>query len=200
MSTLSHALHAVDRRRAGVAEVAPTIVTRCAAGAEHVVEQPPDELQGDVLERQRRAVEQLEQPQCWSPICTSGTTAGWRNVPYASRHIAARVAGASRRRRTAPSPAAARSRRRRRAGEAVAAAPATSRDVQPAVAGQSGEQHVGEAERRAPCRGSRRTLTARSRAPSAADHAQQAADAAHRRRARAARARSPARRTRAPRG
>ena len=42
--------------------VAPTIVTRSPAGAEHVVEQPPDELQGDVLERQRRPVEQLGQP------------------------------------------------------------------------------------------------------------------------------------------
>ena len=42
--------------------VAPTIVTRSPRGAEHVVEEPADELQGDVLERQRRAVEQLGQP------------------------------------------------------------------------------------------------------------------------------------------
>ena len=42
--------------------VAPTIVTRSPRAAEHVVEHPPDELQGDVLERQRRAVEQLGQP------------------------------------------------------------------------------------------------------------------------------------------
>ena len=42
-------------------EVAPTIVTRSDLG-EDVVEEPPDKLQGDVLEGERRAVEQLEQP------------------------------------------------------------------------------------------------------------------------------------------
>ena len=39
------------------------IVTCSSRCGEHVLEQPPDELQGDVLERQRRPVEQLlEQP------------------------------------------------------------------------------------------------------------------------------------------
>ena len=42
--------------------VAPTIVTRSPRWASTLVEQAADELQGDVLERQRRAVEQLEQP------------------------------------------------------------------------------------------------------------------------------------------
>ena len=42
--------------------VAPTIVTWSPRCAEHVVEHPADELQGDVLERQRRSVEQLGQP------------------------------------------------------------------------------------------------------------------------------------------
>ena len=42
-------------------EVAPTIITRSLAPAELVVEEPADELQGDVLERQRRPVEELEQ-------------------------------------------------------------------------------------------------------------------------------------------
>ena len=30
----------------------------------------------------------------WWSICTSGTTASWRNVPYASSHIARRSSGA----------------------------------------------------------------------------------------------------------
>ena len=38
------------------------IVTRSDRSAEHVVEEPPDELERDVLEGQRRSVEQLEQP------------------------------------------------------------------------------------------------------------------------------------------
>ena len=42
--------------------VAPTIVTRSPRPLEHVVEEPADELQGDVLERQRRPVEQLGEP------------------------------------------------------------------------------------------------------------------------------------------
>ena len=40
-------------------EVAPTIVTRLAPLGQLVVEQAADQLQGDVLERQRRAPEQL---------------------------------------------------------------------------------------------------------------------------------------------
>ena len=60
--------------------VAPTIVIRSPRSAEHVVEQAADELQGDVLERQRRAVEQLEQPLVGGRSGRAGTTAGWRNV------------------------------------------------------------------------------------------------------------------------
>ena len=40
----------------------PRSSTRSPRSVEHVVEQPADELQRDVLERERRAVEQLEQP------------------------------------------------------------------------------------------------------------------------------------------
>ena len=40
-------------------EVAPTIVTRRPCCDKHVLEQAPDELQGDVLERQGGSVEQL---------------------------------------------------------------------------------------------------------------------------------------------
>ena len=54
---------------------------------EHVLEEPPDELQRDVLERQGRPVEQLLQPLVESSIWTSGATAGWRNVAYASWQI-----------------------------------------------------------------------------------------------------------------
>ena len=44
-------------------EVATTIVARSLACRELVVEQPADDLQGHVLERQRRAPEELEQVQ-----------------------------------------------------------------------------------------------------------------------------------------
>jgi hypothetical protein len=60
MSTCSHTLHAVDRRRAGVAARGTDDRDPFAPLREHVVEQAAHELQGDVLERERRAVEQLE--------------------------------------------------------------------------------------------------------------------------------------------
>ena len=56
------AAHRLDRRRAGVAARRADDRDPLAALAEHVVEEPADELQGDVLERQRRPVEQLGQP------------------------------------------------------------------------------------------------------------------------------------------
>ena len=62
MSTLSRSGTASIAAEPVSPDVAPTIVTRSPRAAEHVVEQPADELQGDVLERQRRPVEQLEQP------------------------------------------------------------------------------------------------------------------------------------------
>ena len=42
--------------------VAPTIVRRSSRRDEELLEQPAEQLQRDVLERERRAVEQLEQP------------------------------------------------------------------------------------------------------------------------------------------
>ena len=48
-------------------EVAPTMVTRSPRGAQHMVEQAAQQLQRQVLEGQRRAVEQLEQMQPLSP-------------------------------------------------------------------------------------------------------------------------------------
>ena len=73
-------------------EVAPTMVTRRSCCDSTWSNSRADQLQGDVLERQGRPVEQLLTK--WSsPICTSGTTAGWANVAYASAHIAAQRVG-----------------------------------------------------------------------------------------------------------
>ena len=44
-------------------EVAPTMVARDAAPFQRVFDQPPQQLHGEILERQRRAVEQFEQEQ-----------------------------------------------------------------------------------------------------------------------------------------
>ena len=55
-------LHAVDRGRARIAARGTDHRDALAARCEHVVKESSDELQRDVFERQRRAVEQLEQP------------------------------------------------------------------------------------------------------------------------------------------
>ena len=57
-------------------EVAPTMVARSPRCAEHAIHQARQQLHGDVLEGQRRPVEQLQHPQVAS-IWTSGVTAGW---------------------------------------------------------------------------------------------------------------------------
>ena len=62
MSTQVARPHAFDRRRTGVATRRADDRHALAPLAEHVVEEAPDELQGDVLERQRRTVEQLGNP------------------------------------------------------------------------------------------------------------------------------------------
>ena len=49
-------------------EVAPTMVTRVAPSGQLVVEQAADQLEGDVLERQRGPVEQLHQPQAVAEV------------------------------------------------------------------------------------------------------------------------------------
>ncbi len=62
MSTLA------QRRQPSIAaepvspEVAPSTTTRWCRRASETVQQPPEQLQREVLERQRRPVEQLEQP------------------------------------------------------------------------------------------------------------------------------------------
>ena len=52
----------VDRRRAGVARGRADHGQMRVAGAEEALEQQPEQLQRDILERQGRPVEQLEQP------------------------------------------------------------------------------------------------------------------------------------------
>ena len=59
MSTCAQPANAVDRRRAGVARRRADDRDTPALRREDVVEQPPDKLQRDVLEGQRRPVEQL---------------------------------------------------------------------------------------------------------------------------------------------
>ena len=113
-----------------------------------------------------------------SSICTSGTTAGWRNVAYASSHIRRRSSGAM------SSPTNGLMTRVRRVGVAVGGVEhgrrrqhrPLGRHVQAAVGGQPGEQGVGEAELRRPP--PRRDVRASTRSAQAADDAQQAADVA----------------------
>ncbi len=83
MSTCLQSPYGVDRGRSGVATRGADDHHVLVALGEHVLEEPPDELQRDVLERECRPVEQLEQPLV-SSIWTSGATAGWPNVAYAS--------------------------------------------------------------------------------------------------------------------
>ena len=173
--------------------VAPTIVTRSAPLAQHVVEHATDELQRDVLERERRAVEQLLHPLAMvelherrrrldggtsrRPRCTAGATSPRRG----------RV------RRTAASPRP-RGRRRCRARNSVRRGPANARARTARRRCQAGEQHIGET--RAPGAVPRvetyRIVSRRSRAAGRRCCA--------RRRVRAARAPLPERRTRGPRG
>ena len=58
-------------------EVATTIVRRSPRRASSCVEQAADELQRDVLEGERRPVEQLLHPQMSSSSCTTGQTSSW---------------------------------------------------------------------------------------------------------------------------
>ena len=57
------------------------MVGALAALGQRVIHQPRQELHRQVLEGERRPVEQLEQEAVSGPYWTSGATAGWRNVP-----------------------------------------------------------------------------------------------------------------------
>ncbi len=60
-------------------EVAPTIVARSPRSPSTWSISRASKLHGDVLEGERRAVEQF-QNEGVGPVCTSGAMAGWRNV------------------------------------------------------------------------------------------------------------------------
>ena len=60
-------------------DVATTIVAPVVPARQLGVHQPADELQRDVLERERRAVPQLEQVDVRRPAGRAGTTSGWSN-------------------------------------------------------------------------------------------------------------------------
>ena len=167
------AAHRLDRRRPGVAARGADDRDLLAALAEHVVEQPADELQGDVLERQRRAVEQLGDPLAVVDLHErdDGRVAERARTP--SSHIGRRSSGAM------SSPTNGRDdhrRPRRRTSRRASSASADgssghdSGTYRPPSDAKPGEQHVGEAERRAPGRGSRRSS---SRRQSLGDDAQQ---------------------------
>ena len=163
-------LDAVDRGRAGVAAGGTDDRDAGAASTQHLVEQAADQLQRDVLERERGAVEQLLHEVLVAHLHQRHdgrvSEGGVRLVAQAlhggSRQVVAdeqldHLRGALGVGGIGP----ARRQRRPLLG-----------DVQPAVGGQAGEQCVGEAEDRRGARGWRRT------ARSGPDHAQQAADVA----------------------
>ena len=76
----SRATAGLDGGRAGVARGGDDDRGPLAAAAELVVEQAADELQGDVLERERRARGRARAATGRRPSCTSGHTSGWRKV------------------------------------------------------------------------------------------------------------------------
>jgi hypothetical protein len=63
---------------AGVAAGGPTIVIRAPGGRVRGLEQLADQLHGEVLERQRRPVEQLQQEMRWRQLL-QGRAGGWPN-------------------------------------------------------------------------------------------------------------------------
>ncbi len=126
-------------------EVATTIVARLAAGGELVVEQATDELQGDVLERQRRAVEQLEQVQpvdldhrAHVGVVEGGVGLGDEALEVGSIDRAVDVGPHHLDREVGVGPV--------RRIPAVGQLRPVGGDVEAAVVGQSCEQHVAEAE------------------------------------------------------
>ena len=177
--------------------VAPTIVTRSFRLASTWSNIAPDQLQRDVLERQRRAVEQLLHPELMVELDErrrrrdGGTTRTPRS--HSRRSVASSRSGST----NGSITSTARSTyvrglpTRRRAGELRdGQLRPVVRHVQPTVGRQAGEQDIAEARARAPRHASTRTasLSRRSRAAGRRCCAP--------RRGRAARARSPGRRTR----
>ncbi len=70
-----------DRRAAGVARGRHHHRGALAARGEHMIHQPAQQLHRQVLEGERRAVEQLQHEVVRRRIAYSGATAGWRKLP-----------------------------------------------------------------------------------------------------------------------
>ena len=148
MSSRSRPTHASMAAEPVSPDVATTIVARSPRRRQLVVEQPADELQRHVLERQGRPVEQLEQPQ---PVADVDDRAHVGMVE-------ARVGVGHRRvERSQVDRPVDVGRHHRGGGGGVPVGRVRDRvgqrrpvlgDVQAAVAGEAGEQHVGELEHR----------------------------------------------------
>ena len=149
-STWDCAAEGLDRRRAGVAGGRADDGRPRAAPPQRAVHQPAQPLHGEVLERQRRSVEQFEQEQIVVEL-------GERRL----RGVAeAGIGGLGQRLRSRPD----RNRRRRRASRCAQRLPHRedrqradclrrrtgngSRHIKAAVAGETREHGVGKAERR----------------------------------------------------
>ena len=134
-----------DRGRARVARGRDEHRDALVALRQDVLEEPADELQREILEGQRRPVEELEQPLVGVEL-DERADRRMAEVRRRPRRTAARAAPARARRPRTP-----RRRRRRRARTARrarrAAAAATLGHVEAAVAREPGEQRVAEAER-----------------------------------------------------
>ena len=139
----------LDGRRAGVTARGADDGEALVALGQHVVEQQPDELQGDVLERQRRAVEQLGQPLAVVDLHQ------WHDGGMAERRVRAvaqgvEVDGVEVVTDERPDHGGGRVGVGGAAREHVVGGERRPRlgHVQPAVARQARQEHVGEAERR----------------------------------------------------
>ena len=142
----SEAAHALDRRRAGVAGRRSDDRDALVTLTQHVVEEAADELQGDVLEGERRSMVQLAEPAVGVDLHerTDGGVAerGVRLVAGAREHVTRDLA-AHERLDHAPGDLGVA----RLSGELGQRRPAL-RHVEAAVAREPCEQHVAEAELR----------------------------------------------------
>ena len=150
MSTLSRPGDRVDRRRAGVAAGRADDRQAVVAAREELLEQPAEQLQRDVLERERRAVEQLEQPVPLVELPERGD----RGVGEAAVGLGAELA------QLVLGQAVADERQHDARGElgvgqpgqrgdlALREARPLARQVEPAVGGEAGERDAFEIERR----------------------------------------------------
>ncbi len=71
----------VDRSATGVAGGSADDSRPLAALFQGIVHQPGKKLHGHILERERRAVEELHRRSCSGRSARAGAIAGWRKVP-----------------------------------------------------------------------------------------------------------------------